>query len=521
MRDSRSSASRRRVLRAAGGALALPALGGLQATRTRAHPGPKSDSGTGTETETDAGSRTRAHPDDYEPLGRVEVTGTKEAVVEGGVAYLATTTGFATVDLSDPAAPSVLADRRDPLAEREDGPLHGIWDVKVDGDALLVVGPAHGGTDGLAAAALYDVSDPANPRRRTVYGTDYPIHNAFLDGETAYLTGNDGHGNPLVVVDAAAGEELGRWSLADVDDAWLDVPPSLRTLHDVWVQDGVASLAYWDAGTWQVDVGDPTAPELLARIRGPAPSELAEREQADVIEPPGNDHYVTVNEDGTLLGIGVESWDARPDDGRGGPGGIHLYDVSTPAEPREVATITPPRADDETREGTWTTSHNFELANDRLYSSWYQGGIRVFDLSEPSAPGLLRAWEDRDAASFWTAQSAAPGDFFVASSTDYRGELPALFTFPDAPLDERSTLTQTPTPTATPGAGNSTGGGSSGGSAGGSVETETPTPTSTPTPTETPTTDGDGPGFGPLAALAAIGAGAWAALRAGGDGNGD
>ena len=510
MRDPRSSVTRRRVLRTAGSALALPALGGLSTTRVRAHPEsePGSQSGTETETETDSGGP-RAHPEDYGPLGRVEVAGAKEAVVADGTAYLATTSGFATVDLADPASPSVLAERRDLLSDRENGPLHDVWDVAFDRDALLVVGPAHGGDD-LAAAVVYDVSDPADPRRRTVHETDYPVHNAFLDGETAYLTGNDGRRNPMVAVDATGGGELGRWSVADADEAWLDVPSGLRTLHDLWVQDGVASLAYWDAGTWQVDVSDPTAPELIARIRGADPSAVAERDRANVLEPPGNDHYVTVDEDGTLLGVGVESWDATPDRPGGGPGRIHLYDVSTPTDPREVATITPPRADDETRGGTWTTAHNFELSNDRLYSAWYRGGVRVFDLSNPSAPGLLRAWEDRDAASFWTARSAASGDFFVASSTDYRGKLPALFTFPDAGPDERSTLTQTPTPTDTPDAGNSSNGGSAGESPDGSTET----PTETPTPTAT---SEDGPGFGPLAALAGLGAGAWAALRSGGN----
>jgi len=481
MHDSRV-VSRRRVLGIVGGAVALSALSGV------------------------ATARSQSQPDSYAPLGSVEVDGTKEAVVEGEVAYLATTDGFATVDVADPASPSVLADRRNLLSDRENGPLRQIYDVVVDDENLLVVGPAHGGDDGLAAAVLYDVSAPADPRQRTVFETDYPIHNAVLDGATAYLTGNDGRSNPLVVVDVAAGEERGRWSIVDDDEAWLDVWPGFRTLHDLWVQDGVAALAYWDAGTWLVDVSAPTSPEKIARVRGPAPGAFADRDRVSAMEPPGNDHYVTLDESGTLLGIGMESWDASGG-GRGGPSGIDLYDVSTPTDARRVATIAPPSAADESREGTWTTSHNFELANDRLYGSWYQGGVRVFDLSDPSAPGLLRAWEDRDTASFWTARAAAPGEFFVASSTDYRGKTPALFTFPDPPLDERSTRTQTPAlRTANASEGNASDAATDG--------APTPTRTAIDAPT---TTSGDGPGFGLLAGAAGLGVGAWRALRGGAD----
>jgi hypothetical protein len=482
MRDPRVRVSRRRLLGALGGTLALSSPPAVGAARTQ---------------------------DDYGPLGRVSVDGAKEVVAADGVAYLATTDGFAAVDVSDPADPAVLAERRDLLAGREDGPLRLIYDVKVSGDSLLVVGPANGLQDAFTGAVCYDVSDPADPTRRSVYGTDFPIHNAFLVGTTAYLTGNDGRGNPLVVVDVAAGEELGRWSPAREDEAWLDVPPGLRTLHDVYVQDGTAYLPYWDAGTWMVDVSDPTAPSTIAKVRGPPPEDLASRGRGAALEPPGNDHYATVNESGSLLAIGMESWDLRSGDGRGGPSGVDLYDVSTPTAAERVATVSPPpAANDDRQDGTWTTSHNLDLAAGRLYASWYQGGVQVFDLSDPAEPGLLREWADPDRTSFWAAVATAPGEFFVASSTDYRDERPALFTFPDAPIDERSTRTQTPTPTRTP--------------------TATATTTSTPdgangsdpesgtnaTSPPNGTTSSDGPGFGFVGGLAGLvggGIGVWRA----------
>ncbi len=493
MHEPRASLSRRRLLASLGGTLALPVLSGV----------------------------TSAQTDEYGPLGRVEVDGTKEVVVDGDTAYLATTDGFAALDISDPESPAVLAERRDLLADREGGPLRMIYDVKVDDGTLLVVGPANGIQDAVRGAVLYDVSDPADPVRTTVYETEFAIHNSYLDGTTAYLTGNDGRGNPLVAVDVDAGEELGRWSPADENEAWLDVYPGFRTLHDVYVQDGVAYLPYWDAGTWMVDVSDPASMSEIARVRGPSPEELAERDRTNVFEPPGNDHYATVDEDASLLAIGMESWDYRDGDGSGGPSGIDLYDVSTPEAAEKVATITPPAAEnDDRRGGVWTTSHNLDIVGGRLYASWYQGGVQVFDVTDPSAPGLLREWADPDSVSFWGAVGARPGEFFVASSTDYRGKTAALFTFPDAPADERSTLTQTPTPTPTPTpAGNGSNATDDTNGPGGS---DTAVPTATPGNTTagdspTGTSSGDGPGFGVVAGVAGLGLGAWRALRGDGE----
>ena len=139
----------------------------------------------------------------YEPLGSITVPGAKEAVVgaDGVTVYVATTTGYAIVDVSDPRRPQLLHQDRNLVVDPEGGPLHGIQDVSVAGERLLVVGPADGGQSELRAAIIYDVSDPAAPVLLDHHETDFPIHNATLAGDRAYLTGNDGEANPLVIVD--------------------------------------------------------------------------------------------------------------------------------------------------------------------------------------------------------------------------------------------------------------------------------------------------------------------------------
>lgn len=220
-----------------------------------------------------------AHPGPYEPYGYVELEGAKEAVVspDGDVAYVATTTGYASVDVSVPDRPRVLADVREPVSEREAGPLRQIYDVDFDAvtDTLAVVGPANSRPGAVAGVLLVDVSDPAAPERVSFFETAHSIHNCFLREGVAYLTGNDGADNPLVLLDAASGAELGTWSLSDADSAWSDVDSSLRPLHDVFVRGDVAHLALWDAGTWLVDVSDPTDPTAVGSVEAPNPGALS------------------------------------------------------------------------------------------------------------------------------------------------------------------------------------------------------------------------------------------------------
>jgi hypothetical protein len=496
------------------------------------------------------GSSATAHPGPYQPYGRLDLRGAKEAVVGAdGTVFVATTSGYATVDVSTPDRPRVLADVREPLADSEAGPLRGIYDVKVDGDRLLVVGPANPLPGALAGALVVDVSDPADPRELAFFETDYPIHNCYLADGYAYLTANDGEDNPLVILDVSgAGEgdgggsdrdrlgpngvrEVGRWALVDHEPAWRDVWSGARAVHDVWVDGGLAYLAHWDAGTWIVDVSDPTTPAVVGSIphdrRAPAALAALDDDEirAESTRPPGNHHYVATDDAGTVLGIGRESW-AR--DGRGGPGGIDLYDVSDPTAPRHLARIDPPETDAPTMGGTWTTSHNFELTDGRLYSSWYQGGVKRHDVSDPTAPRELAWWRDPEAARFWTARLVTPGataGFFVATSMGLREAPARLYTFPDhagTQADPPSLVgTETPDPAVvTPTATSATPTGTANGSDVG-VETGTGAGVGAGTPGPTDGGDDDGrpastapiPGLGLLGGAAGLVGAGWVLRR--------
>lgn len=412
----------------------------------------------------------------YEPLDRVSLEGAAEAVVgdDGETAYVASVDGFTTVDVTDPEDLTVLTEQKNLLEDENAGdaagrPFLDILDLKVSADRLVVAGPANDGLGEVFHGFLvYDVSDPAEPvLAADPYETDYHIHNCFVDGDILYVaannvpsgTGNTGTSagntgaadtgggstasaphNPLVVFDISGDEieELARWSLLGYEPEWAGVDWLLRYLHDITVTDDLAALTYWNAGTYLLDVSDPTDPQLLTRL---LETDLETQRGYDTdfeirdaqFGLPGNDHFAAVDDTGDVLAIGRESWDTDLESATGS-GGIDLYDFTDPTDPAHRSTIEAPEGYDETYGGEpWTTSHNFELRDGHLYSSWYGGGVKIHDLSDLESPTELAWWREPTTASFWTARVIEPGETFVASSTAYTtadGPENALYTFP-------------------------------------------------------------------------------------------
>jgi len=489
---------RRTVLRGAVGTFAIPELAGTTVADERDDP--------------------------FEPLGSVDIGGAKEAAVHHGgtVAYVATGDGFVSVDVSDPSRPRILAERRE--VDTGDGSLGGVWDLWPWEDRLVVAGPATHGSSGASGFALFDIGDPADPRQVAFHATGFHIHNTYFADGTVYLTGTGLDPEPLVMVDVAGDtpREVGRWALTDHEPAWADVPRPFRSLHDISVRDGIAYLLYWDAGTWLVDVSDPTAVEVLSVVGGYTPEELGElegrRRQVESLIPPGNHHYGEVGDDGNLLVVGVEAWAFDLDDGTmGGPGGIHLYDVTEKADPERLATIDAPASFDQTPRGWFTTPHNADLVGDRLYTAWYFGGVKVHDVSDPGKPVELAWWREPREATFWTAQSAVPGEAFVAASTgdigaelgvdsELHGTRSALYVFPDRAGEQADPPDLTVPPAQPPGDDGRTENGTTDGERTGGNENGGTAPEGDDgTEVDGSTADDDGAGFGFVPGLLGLG----------------
>lgn len=467
--------------------------------------------------------------DAYEPLGSVAVPNSREAAVhhDGEVAYVAAGDGFAAVDITEPGNPTVLAERR-PVETDTGDTLRKIWDCWPDGDRLVVAGPAQFELDAPTGFALFDISTPSQPEQVAYQPTNSYIHNCFFEDGIVYLTAGSLTGQPVAMVDVSDDDPtaVGQWSLLDDDPAWEAVAEGLRPPHDVYVQDDIAYVLFWEAGTWILDVADPADPAVLASIGNYTLEELARRgaDQSSIEAriPPGNHHYAQVDDEGTLLGIGIESWAVEDEDGVlgeegavvGGPGYIELWDVSEKTAPEFRARIDAPESVDQRRSGWFTTPHNFDIVDDRLYSSWYYGGVKVHDVSEPANPTELAWWRQPDEAAFWTAQAAVPGEYFVASAAnlgqvweDGAETASGLYVFPD----RAGTQADPPDLTALPErvTGDGTGDGTDDGGTGNGTAPDG-SPGENATGNESDDSEGGdlaGPGLGVAAAVAGVGGG--------------
>jgi hypothetical protein len=348
----------------------------------------------------------------YDLVGEALDPGVQEVDVQGDYAYTAQSSSIAVVDLSDPTTPllagTVIGEGTDNI------------DAKVDGDVAAL---ANDGDPG--GVTFFDVSTPATPTQVSFYEAASGVHNCFVDGDYAYLCINDDFAySRLVIVDISdpsnpvslEGEERGSggaWMLRNhhPDMAKAGINP----IHDVWVQDDLAYMCFWDAGVVIADVSDPTDPTAVAHVgaaadAGEKPEDTVERNKRYLGGHKTNAHYVQPTPSGDYTFVGAETFPGPFEDTvvPGDHGGIRVFDTSdvsadsTPSNPYEdhVAYIPAPEPLDDAVQ----TSHNFDVTDSKLFASFYQGGIRAYDTEDPTSPEELAAFAPEGTA-YWGARN--------------------------------------------------------------------------------------------------------------------
>ena len=249
-------------------------------------------------------------------------------------------------DVTDPASP-VLTDSVQVDARR-------INDVKINADGRIGIITREGASSRRNGIVLLDLTVPAHPSILSEYTETVTggVHNVWIEGDLVYACHNGTNDlHILDISDPMVPVEVGRWGLSKDD----------KTLHDVIVQDGYAYLSYWDDGIVILDVGAathggaPTAPALVSRRAYPI----------------GHTHVAWRH--GRYLFVGDEIWPDGYDVDKPleATGYIHVFDVEDLNNPVEVARYEVPDAG----------AHNVWVEGERLYVGYYQGGLRVVDIS--------------------------------------------------------------------------------------------------------------------------------------------
>ena len=245
-------------------------------------------------------------------------------------------------------------------------------DVKVNPQGTLAVITREGARDRRNGIIVLDLADPAHPVIADTYIGDLTggVHNVFFAGDILYAIHNgtfDVH--ILNISDPGRVVEVGRWG--------IDSPG--KYLHDIWVDDGLAYVSYWNDGVYILDVGDGRWGGLPA-----VPVEVGH-----YAYPEGNTHFAVpyTNADGhRYLFVGDEIFDCEDcvsrngHPGDGSRGFVHILDLEDPENLREVARYEVPEAG----------AHNLWIEDDRMYVAYYQAGLRVVDVSGELRGDLYR-----------------------------------------------------------------------------------------------------------------------------------
>lgn len=269
------------------------------------------------------------------------VTGTWGA---DGKAYFWDVTDPGSIDLID----SVQVDART------------VNDVKISQDGTICVISREGASDRKNGLVIIDVKNPRDAKIISRFDENMTggVHNVFIyenhiyalsGGQKYYIINIDDPTNPYAV-----------------SKFELDTPG--HSIHDVWVEDGIAYSSNWSDGIQLVDVGN--------GIAGGSPSNPVQF--SSYAYPNGANHaaFPYKSKTGKFYVIGGdEIFPYGLDTSEGGVnmagGYLHVIDFTDFENPEEVARFEIPYAG----------SHNYWIEDDILYVAFYNGGVRVVDLS--------------------------------------------------------------------------------------------------------------------------------------------
>ena len=263
-------------------------------------------------------------------------------------------------------------------------------DVKVSADGEIAVVSREGASTRRNGVVILDVSDPqTGVRILSTYDDELTggVHNVYLYERHLYALSGARHYDIISVEDPLRPRRVGRFSLDNPD----------RSIHDVVVHDGVAYSANWNDGVVLVDVG---GGGLDGTPRRPV-------EMGSFGFPTGWNHavfpyrsastgtfYIFAGDEAarsgglsptTERGLGTPGYEGEPNHWRGW---IHIVRWNDGQAPEIVARYEVPEAG----------SHNIWVEDDVMYVGFYNGGLRVVDVSGELMGDLYR--QGREIARF-------------------------------------------------------------------------------------------------------------------------
>jgi hypothetical protein len=241
-----------------------------------------------------------------------------------------------------------------------------VTDVKVSDDGRVCVITREGASNRRNGIVILDCANPRDVRILSTFddGLTGGVHNVFVYQNHVYAVNNGRKYDIINIEDPRRPRRVAEFE--------LDTPG--HGVHDVWVVDGIAYSSNWGDGVVLVDVGNgiaggsPSNPVKIGQFNA---CNCANHAAYPYKSPSGRFYVLMGDEQGRSSGgpAGREGAKGGTPDAMGGY--IHFIDFTDPLNPEEVARYEVPEAG----------SHNFWIEDDKLYAAFYNGGLRVVDIS--------------------------------------------------------------------------------------------------------------------------------------------
>ena len=285
-------------------------------------------------------------------------------------------------------------------------------DVKVSPDARIAVISREGASNRRNGFVVLDVENPRAPEILSRFDDEMTggVHNVFLHERHVFAINNGRRWDVINVEDPKNPFRVSRFE--------SDEPG--RSVHDVWVRDGIAFQAGNSDGIILVDVGgggrggSPANPVEMGRLpqltgwnhavwpfRSPSTGKF-------YVIAGDESHPVNPRNPGPII-----AWEKR--EASRAMGWIHVLEFDDVNEPKEVARYRVPEAG----------PHNLwiDWEQEILYVAYFNGGLRVVDVSGELVGDLYR--QGREIAKFYSddAQGFVPNSPFVWGPHPHKGTI--------------------------------------------------------------------------------------------------
>ncbi len=291
-----------------------------------------------------------------------------------------------------------------------------INDVTVSPDGRYGVLSREGASDRVNGIVILDLANPAHPKVSATFSQELTggVHNMFATNDHLFAISG---GDKYVMVDVR--------DIYNPKYAGEYNHPNSR-VHDVWVRDGIAYSSEWGTGVVAVDVGNGKyggtieKPVLIATY--PTTSGATHEIYPYVQQSTGKTYLFLGDEIMSRQGRVWEGTNYRGTLGQ--PGGVaqtsagytHIVDFTDPKNPKNVAKYHQEEFG----------SHDIIVEDDVMYQAYYDGGLRVVDVSGELLGNL--AEQRREIAVFkaFDPDGRTPNASFAMNAMPWKGHI--LFT---------------------------------------------------------------------------------------------